>query len=52
MHNEIASKVDNLTKVSHLYDKPQDRFKEALSPFKIRYKVNLYLTPIILMLEC
>ncbi len=29
MNNNIAIKVKNLTKIYHLYDKPQDRLKEA-----------------------
>ncbi len=35
--NDIAIKVKNLTKIYHLYDKPQDRLKEALHPFKKNY---------------
>ena len=36
MDNTVI-KVENLTKVYHLYDKPQDRLKEALNPFKKSY---------------
>ena len=42
MQNEIAIKVENLTKVYHLYDKPQDRLKEALNPFKKSYHHDFY----------
>jgi len=35
--SDIAIKVENLTKIYHLYDKPQDRLKEALNPFKKSY---------------
>ena len=35
--NDIAIKVKKLTKVYHLYDKPQDRLKEALNPFRNSY---------------
>jgi len=35
--NDIAIKVQNLGKVYHLYDNPQDRLKEALHPFKKKY---------------
>ena len=42
MDNNIAIKVNNLTKVYHLYDKPQDRLKEALHPFKKQYHHDFY----------
>ncbi len=42
METPIAIKVDNLTKVYHLYDKPQDRLKEALNPFKKTYHHDFY----------
>jgi len=42
MTNDIAIKVINLTKVYHLYDKPQDRLKEALNPFKKSYHHDFY----------
>lgn len=42
MQNEIAIKVENLTKIYHLYDKPQDRLKEALNPFKKSYHHDFY----------
>jgi len=40
--NNIAIKVSNLTKIYHLYDKPQDRLKEALNPFKKSYHHDFY----------
>ena len=42
MNNDIAIKVQNLTKIYHLYDKPQDRLKEALNPFKKSYHHDFY----------
>ncbi len=42
MNNNIAIKVENLTKIYHLYDKPQDRLKEALNPFKKSYHHDFY----------
>lgn len=42
MTNNIAIKVENLTKIYHLYDKPQDRLKEALNPFKKSYHHDFY----------
>ncbi len=42
MKNNIAIKVENLTKVYHLYDKPQDRLKEALNPFNKSYHHDFY----------
>jgi len=38
----IVIKVDNLTKRYHLYNKPQDRVKEALHPFKKKYHHDFY----------
>lgn len=40
--NDIAIKVNNVTKVYHLYDRPQDRLKEALNPFKKTYHHDFY----------
>ena len=40
--NDIAIKVDNLTKIYHLYNSPQDRLKEALNPFKKSYHRDFY----------
>ena len=42
MPNKIAIEVKDLTKVYHLYDKPQDRLKEALNPFKKSYHHDFY----------
>ena len=42
MQNDIAISVKNLTKVYHLYDKPVDRLKEALNPFKKTYHHDFY----------
>ncbi len=38
----IAIRVSSLTKIYHLYDKPQDRLKEALNPFKKSYHHDFY----------
>lgn len=40
--NDIAIKVENITKIYHLYDKPQDRLKEALNPFRKSYHHDYY----------
>jgi len=40
--NNIAIKVQNLTKIYHLYNNPQDRLKEALHPFKKVYHHDFY----------
>ena len=42
MQDNIAISVKNLTKVYHLYDKPVDRLKEALNPFKKTYHHDFY----------
>ncbi len=42
MNNNIAIRVNNLTKIYHLYDKPQDRLKEALNLFKKSYHHDFY----------
>lgn len=42
MNNDIAIRINNLTKIYHLYDKPQDRLKEALNPFKKSYHHDFY----------
>lgn len=44
MQNDIAIKVKNVTKVYHLYDKPQDRFKEALHPLRKSYHHDFHAT--------
>jgi len=38
----MAIVVKNLTKIYHLYDKPQDRLKEALNPFGKKYHHDFY----------
>ena len=38
----IAIKISKLTKKYPLYDKPQDRFKEALNPFRKSYHHDFY----------
>ncbi|CAA6819948.1 MAG: Teichoic acid export ATP-binding protein TagH (EC [uncultured Sulfurovum sp.] len=40
--SDIAIKVENLTKLYHLYATPQDRLKEALNPFKKSYHTDFY----------
>ncbi len=40
--NNIAIRVSNLTKIYKLYDKPQDRIKEALHPFKKKYHKDFH----------
>ena len=40
--NDISIKVDNLTKVYRLYEKPIDRLKESLSPVKKSYHREHY----------
>jgi ABC-type polysaccharide/polyol phosphate transport system ATPase subunit len=40
--NDIAISVKNLTKVYHLYDRPQDRLKEALHPLRKSYHHDFY----------
>jgi ABC-type polysaccharide/polyol phosphate transport system ATPase subunit len=42
MSNDIAIKVDNLTKIYKLYDSPQDRLKEALNPLRKKYHRDFY----------
>lgn len=40
--DDIAIKVENLTKIYKLYDKPTDRMKEALSLTKKKYSKDYY----------
>ncbi len=42
MNENIAIKVTNITKIYHLYDKPQDRLKEALHPLRKSYHHDFY----------
>jgi len=41
-NDNIAIKVENLTKIYKLYDKPVDRLKESLHPFKKKYHREFY----------
>lgn len=40
--DDIAIRVQNLTKIYKLYDKPTDRLKESLNPFKKSYHKDFY----------
>ena len=42
MRKEAVIKIHNLSKIYPLYDKPQDRFKEALHPFRKSYHHDFY----------
>lgn len=42
MNKNTAIKVQNLTKIYKLYDKPIDRLKESLHPLKKRYHKDFY----------
>ena len=42
MANSIAIKVNHLTKIYKLYDKPIDRLKESLHPLKKQYHKEFY----------
>ena len=42
MNHDIAINVSDLTKVYHLYNKPQDRLKEALHPMRKSYHHDFY----------
>jgi ABC-type polysaccharide/polyol phosphate transport system ATPase subunit len=42
MSDDIAIKVENLTKIYKLYDSPLDRLKEALYPFKKSFHSDFY----------
>jgi len=42
MNKNIAIKLHNISKVYKLYDKPIDRLKEALHPFKKKYHKDFY----------
>lgn len=42
MNDDIAIRVNHLTKVYKLYDKPSDRLREALNPFKKSYHKDFY----------
>lgn len=40
--SDIAIKIEHLTKVYKIFDKPTDRVKEALNPFGKRYSKDFY----------
>ncbi|AJI46691.1 ABC transporter ATP-binding protein [Francisella philomiragia] len=42
MNKEVAIKVENLTKIYKLYDKPVDRLKESLNIFGKKYHKDFY----------
>lgn len=42
MKKDIAISLQNISKVYKLYDKPIDRLKEALNPFKKKYHKEFY----------
>ena len=42
MHKDIAVKLQNISKVYRLYNKPIDRLKEALHPLKKKYHKEFY----------
>ena len=42
MSNDWAIKIEHLSKVYKIFDKPTDRVKEALNPFKKRYSKDFY----------
>ena len=40
--NDVAIKVEGLTKIYRLYDDPVDRLKESLHPYRKKYHRNFY----------
>ena len=42
MNENIAIKVENLTKIYHLYDHPKDMLKELVHPFRKKYHHDYY----------
>ena len=42
MINDIAIKLDNISKFYKLYNSPKDRLKEALNPFRKKYHKDFY----------
>lgn len=42
MNNDWAIKIEHLSKVYKIFEKPTDRVKEALNPFKKRYSKDFY----------
>lgn len=42
MNDDVAIKIDGLTKIYKIFDRPFDRVKEALNPFHKRYSRDFY----------
>ncbi len=42
MNDDIAIKIEGLTKIYKIFDRPLDRVKEALNPFHKRYSKDFY----------
>ena len=42
MSEDWAIKIDHLSKVYKIFDKPSDRVREALNPFGKRYSKDFY----------
>lgn len=42
MNDDIAIKIEGLTKIYKIFDRPIDRVKEALNPFHKRYSKDFY----------
>lgn len=42
MDNDIAIKLENITKIYKLYDSPLDRLKESLHPFRKKFHKDFY----------
>jgi ABC-type polysaccharide/polyol phosphate transport system ATPase subunit len=42
MSNDIAIRVENLSKIYRLYDRPIDRLKESIHPFRKKYHKDFY----------
>ena len=42
MSEDWAIKIEHLSKVYKIFDKPTDRVKEALNPFRKRYSRDFY----------
>ena len=42
MSEDWAIKIEHLSKIYKIFDKPTDRVKEALNPFRKRYSRDFY----------
>jgi ABC-type polysaccharide/polyol phosphate transport system ATPase subunit len=42
MDNDVAIRVENISKIYKLYNSPQDRLKESIHPFHKRYSRDFY----------